>query len=126
MALQILSGVVSDASMADIGLIEVEYDDTTTSTTTIELFIPSVIAKRPWDGALVTFMRDSEYNPNTGVFISFDDFGPTFINELPAPTLQEHTHKLFSQPTLSKMLPNITDPKMKQDMVNQTTGEVIK
>ena len=126
MALQILSGVVSDASMADVGLIEVEYDDTTTSTTTIELFIPSVMAKRPWDGALVTFMRDSDYNPNTGVFISFDDFGPIFINELPAPTLQEHTHKLFSQPTLSKMLPNITDPKMKQDMVNQTTGEVIK
>ena len=126
MALQILSGAVSDASMTDMGLIEVEYDDPTIGATTIELFIPSVIAKRPWDGALVTFMRDSDYNPNTGVFISFDDFGPIFINELPAPTLQEHTHKLFSQPTLSKMLPNITDPKMKQDMVNQTTGEVIK
>ena len=126
MALQILSGVVSDASMADVGLIEVEYDDTTTSTATIELFIPSVIAKRPWDGALVTFMRDSDYNPNTGVFISFDDFGPVFIDELPAPKLQEHTHKLFSQPTLSKMLPNITDPNMKQDMIDQTTGEVIK
>ena len=126
MALQVLSGVVSDASMADVGLIEVEYDDTTTSTATIELFLPSVMAKRPWDGALVTFMRDSDYNPNTGVFISFDDFGPIFMNELPTPALQEHTHKLFSQPTLSKMLPNITDPKMKQDMVNQTTGEVIK
>ena len=126
MAIQVLSGVVSDASMADVGLIEVEYDDTTTSTATIELFLPSVMAKRPWDGALVTFMRDSDYNPNTGVFISFDDFGPIFMNELPTPALQEHTHKLFSQPTLSKMLPNITDPKMKQDMVNQTTGEVIK
>lgn len=126
MAVQVLSGMVSNASMVDMGYIEVEYDDPTTGTETIELFIPSVIAKRPWEGALVTFMRDSEYNPNTGVFISFDDFGPVFIDELPAPTLQEHTHKLFSQPTLSKMLPNITDPKMKQDMVNQTTGEVIK
>ena len=127
MALQILSGAVSDATTTDAGYIEVEYDDPSTSTTTtIKVFIPSVIAKRPQDGALVTFMRDSEYNPNTGVFISFDDFGPVFIDELPTPTLPEHTHKLFSQPTLSKMLPNITDPKMKQDMINQTTGEVIK
>ncbi len=126
MALQILSGMVSNASMVDIGYMEVEYDDPSTGTETIKVFVPSVIAKRPWGGALVTFMRDSEYNPNTGVFISFDDFGPVFIDELPAPTLQEHTHKLFSQPTLSKMLPNITDPNMKQDMINQTTGEVIK
>ena len=126
MALQILSGAVSDASTTDSGYIEVEYDDPSTGAETIEVFIPSVMAKRPWEGALVTFMRDSEYNPNTGVFISFDDFGPVFIDELPTPTLQEHTHKLFSQPTLSKMLPNITDPKMKQDMIDQTTGEVIK
>ena len=126
MALQILSGMVSNASMADTGYIEVEYDDPNTGTETIEVFIQSVMAKRPWGGALVTFMRDSDYNPNTGVFISFDDFGPIFMDELPTPTLQEHTHKLFSQPTLNKMLPNITDPKMKQDMVNQTTGEVIK
>ena len=126
MALQILSGAVSDASTTDSGYIEVEYDDPSTGAETIEVFIPSVMAKRPWEGALVTFMRDSEYNPNTGVFISFDDFGPVFIDELPTPTLQEHTHKLFSQPTLNKMLPNITDPKMKQDMVNQTTGEVLK
>ena len=126
MAVQVLSGMVSNASMVDMGYIEVEYDDPTTGTETIEVFIPSVIAKRPWGGALITFMRDSEYNPNTGVFISFDDFGPIFIDELPTPTLQEHTHKLFSQPTLNKMLPNITDPKMKQDMINQTTGEVIK
>ena len=126
MALQILSGAISDATTTDIGYVEVEYDDPSTGPETIEVFIPSVMAKRPWEGALVTFMRDSEYNPNTGVFISFDDFGPVFIDELPTPTLQEHTHKLFSQPTLSKMLPNITDPKMKQDMVNQTTGEVIK
>lgn len=126
MALQILSGMVSNASMIDMGYMEVEYDDPTTGTETIEVFIPSVMVKRPWGGALITFMRDSEYNPNTGVFISFDDFGPIFMDELPAPTLQEHTHKLFSQPTLSKMLPNITDPKMKQDMIDQTTGEVIK
>ena len=126
MALQILSCMVSDATTTDVGYIEVEYDDPSIGTTTIKVFIPSVMAKRPWEGALVTFMRDSEYNPNTGVFISFDDFGPVFINELPAPKLQEHTHKLFSQPTLSKMLPNITDPKMKQDMIDQTTGEVIK
>lgn len=126
MALQILSGMVSNASMVDMGYMEVEYDDPSTGTETMEVFIPSVMSKRPWGGALVTFMRDSDYNPNTGVFISFDDFGPVFMDELPTPTLQEHTHKLFSQPTLSKMLPNITDPKMKQDMINQTTGEVIK
>ena len=126
MALQILSGAISDATTTDMGYVEVEYDDPSIGTSTIGVYIPSVMAKRPWEGALVTFMRDSEYNPNTGVFISFDDFGPIFIDELPTPTLQEHTHKLFSQPTLSKMLPNITDPKMKQDMINQTTGEVIK
>ena len=126
MAVQILSGMVSNASMVDMGYIEVEYDDPTDGTTAMDIFIPSVMAKRPWDGALVTFMRYSDYNTNIGIFISFDDFGPIFMDELPAPTLQEHTHKLFSQPTLSKMLPNITDPKMKQDMIDQTTGEVIK
>ena len=126
MALQILSGTVSDATTADSGFIEVEYDDPTDGTTAMNIFIPSVMAKRPWDGALVTFMRYSDYDTNIGVFISFDDFGPIFVDELPTPTLPEHTHKLFSQPTLSKMLPNITDPKMKQDMINQTTGEVIK
>lgn len=126
MALQILSGMVSNANPIDRGHLEVEYDDPNTGTETMDVFVPSVMATRPWGGAIVTFMRDSEHNPNTGIFINFEDFEPVFMDELPTPTLQEHTHKLFSQPTLSKMLPNITDPKMKQDMLNQTTGEVIK
>lgn len=126
MALQVLSGVVSDIDLVEKGHLEVEYDDPNTGIELMDIYMPSVMPTRPWGGEIVTFIRDSDHNPNTGIFINFEDFEPVFMDELPAPALQEHTHKLFSQPTLSKMLPNITDPKMKQDMINQTTGEVIK
>ena len=124
MALQILEGVI-DANEEFVDTdVKVHYTDTAGDEQTVYANMPT-ITKYPRDSYASAFVKFI-YDPDTGnaVIIWIDD---DWDNLQSIETkLQEHTHKLFSQPTLSKMLPNITDPKMKQDMVNQTTGEVIK
>lgn len=124
MALQVLSGVI-DANEEFVDTdVEVHYTDSVGDEQIVYANMPT-ITKYPRDSYASAFVK-FVYDPDTGnaVIIWIDD---DWDNLQSIETkLQEHTHKLFSQPTLSKMLPNITDPKMKQDMVNQTTGEVIK
>lgn len=128
MALQILDGFITDAASMDYGYVSVEYTDPDGGTSqTAFVYLPAVMYSALSEGEQILFAIDPQGNHhNWGIFINYYESTPTILDELPAPPLQEHTHKLFSQPTLSKMLPNITDPKMKQDMIDQTTGEVIK
>ena len=124
MALQVLSGTIdANEEFVDTDVV-VHYTDTAGDEQTVYANMPTITKypRESYGSAFVKFV----YDPDTGnaVIIWIDD---DWDNLQSIETkLQEHTHKLFSQPTLSKMLPNITDPKMKQDMVNQTTGEVIK
>lgn len=124
MALQVLSGTI-DANEEFVDTdVEVHYTDTAGDEQIVYANMPT-ITKYPRDSYASAFVK-FVYDTDTGnaVIIWIDD---DWDNLQSIETkLQEHTHKLFSQPTLSKMLPNITDPKMKQDMINQTTGEVIK
>lgn len=124
MAVQVLSGVIDaneDFTNTDV---EVHYTDSVGDEQIVYANMPT-ITKYPRESYASAFVK-FVYDPDTGnaVIIWIDDYNVNI--ESIETALQEHTHKLFSQPTLSKMLPNITDPKMKQDMVNQTTGEVIK
>lgn len=124
MALQVLSGVIdANEDFVDTD-VEVHYTDGAGDEQIVYANMPTITKypRESYGSAVVKFV----YDPDTGnaVIIWIDD---DWDNLQSIETkLQEHTHKLFSQPTLNKMLPNITDPKMKQDMVNQTTGEVIK
>ena len=124
MAAQLLSGTIdANEDFVDTD-VEVHYTDSAGGEQTVYANMPTITKypRESYTNAFVKFV----YDPDTGnaVIIWIDD---DWDNLQSIETkLQEHTHKLFSQPTLSKMLPNITDPKMKQDMVNQTTGEVIK
>ena len=124
MALQVLSGTIdANEEFVDTDVV-VHYTDTAGDEQTVYANMPTITKypRESYGSAFVKFV----YDPDTGnaVIIWIDD---DWDNLQSIETkLQEHTHKLFSQPTLSKMLPNITDPKMKQDMINQTTGEVIK
>ena len=124
MALQVLSGTIdANEEFVDTDVV-VHYTDTAGDEQTVYANMPTITKypRESYGSAFVKFV----YDPDTGnaVIIWIDD---DWDNLQSIETkLQEHTHKLFSQPTLSKMLPNITDPNMKQDRVNQTTGEVIK
>ena len=124
MAIQVLSGTIdANEDFVDTD-VEVHYTDSAGDDQIVYANMPT-ITKYPRDSYASAFVK-FVYDPDTGnaVIIWIDD---DWDNLQSIETkLQEHTHKLFSQPTLSKMLPNITDPNMKQDMVNQTTGEVIK
>ena len=124
MAIQVLSGVIdANEDFVDTD-VEVHYTDSAGDDQIVYANMPT-ITKYPRDSYASAFVK-FVYDTDTGnaVIIWIDD---DWDNLQSIETkLQEHTHKLFSQPTLSKMLPNITDPKMKQDMINQTTGEVIK
>lgn len=124
MAVQILSGTI-DANEEFVDTdVTVHYTDDAGDEQTVYADMPA-ITKYPRESYANAFVK-FVYDPDTGnaVIIWIDD---DWDNLQSIETkLQEHTHKLFSQPTLSKMLPNITDPKMKQDMIDQTTGEVIK
>lgn len=124
MALQILSGTI-DANEEFVDTdVKVHYTDGAGDDKIVYANMPT-ITKYPRDSYASAFVK-FVYDPDTGnaVIIWIDD---DWDNLQSIETkLQEHTHKLFSQPTLSKMLPNITDPKMKQDMIDQTTGEVLK
>ena len=124
MALQIFSGTI-DANEEFVDTdVKVHYTDGAGDEQIVYANMPT-ITKYPRESYASAFVK-FVYDPDTGnaVIIWLDD---DWDNLQSIETkLQEHTHKLFSQPTLSKMLPNITDPNMKQDMVNQTTGEVIK
>ena len=124
MAIQVLSGVIdANEEFVDTDVV-VHYTDQNGDEQTVYANMPT-ITKYPRDSYASAFVK-FVYDTDTGnaVIIWIDD---DWDNLQSIETkLQEHTHKLFSQPTLSKMLPNITDPNMKQDMVNQTTGEVIK
>ena len=124
MALQVLSGTIdANEDFVDTD-VEVHYTDPNGDEQIVYANMPT-ITKYPRESYANAFVK-FVYDPDTGnaVIIWIDD---DIVDIQSIETkLQEHTHKLFSQPTLSKMLPNITDPKMKQDMINQTTGEVIK
>ena len=124
MALQVLSGTIdANEEFVDTDVV-VHYTDTAGDEQTVYANMPT-ITKYPRESYASAFVK-FVYDPDTGnaVIIWIDD---DWDNLQSIETkLQEHTHKLFSQSTLSKMLPNITDPNMKQDMINQTTGEVIK
>ena len=124
MAVQVLSGTIdANEDFVDTD-VEVHYTDPNGDEQTVYANMPT-ITKYPRESYASAFVK-FVYDPDTGnaVIIWIDDDNVNI--ESIETKLQEHTHKLFSQPTLSKMLPNITDPKMKQDMINQTTGEVIK
>ena len=124
MALQILSGTI-DANEEFVDTdVKVHYTNDAGDEQTVYANMPT-ITKYPRESYASAFVK-FVYDPDVGnaVIIWIDD---DWDNLQSIETkLQEHTHKLFSQPTLSKMLPNITNPKMKQDMIDQTTGEVIK
>lgn len=124
MAVQVLSGVIdANEDFVDTD-VEVHYTDQNGDEQIVYANMPTITKypRESYGSAFVKFV----YDPDTGnaVIIWIDDDNVNI--ESIETTLNEHTHKLFSQPTLSKMLPNITDPNMKQDMINQTTGEVIK
>ncbi len=124
MAVQVLSGTIDsneDFSSTDV---EVHYTDPNGDEQTVYANMPAITKypRESYAGAFVKFVHDLDTGNAVIIWIDDDNVNLQSIET----TLNEHTHKLFSQPTLSKMLPNITDPKMKQDMVNQTTGEVIK
>ena len=124
MAVQVLSGTI-DAHEDFVNTdVEVHYTDGAGDEQIVYADMPT-ITKYPRESYASAFVKFI-YDPDTGnaVIIWIDDDRVNI--ESIETSLQEHTHKLFSQPTLSKMLPNITDPKMKQDMIDQTTGEVIK
>ena len=124
MALQILSGTI-DAYEEFVGIdVEVHYTDTAGDEQTVYANMPTITKypRESYASAFVKFVYDSDTGNAVIIWID-DDWDNLQSIET---KLQEHTHKLFSQPTLNKMLPNITDPNMKQDMANQTTGEVIK
>ena len=125
MALQILEGEIDANETFTGATVKVYYTDQNGDEQTVYAYMQA-ITTYPRDGytsATVKFVYDP-VDGGDAVIIWLDDaLGNLKSIET---TLQKHTHKLFSQPTLSKMLPNITDPKMKQDMINQTTGEVIK
>ena len=124
MAVQVLSGTIdANEDFADTDM-EVHYTDHAGGEQIVYANMPT-ITKYPRESYASAFVK-FVYDPDTGnaVIIWIDDDNVNI--ESIETKLQKHTHKLFSQPTLSKMLPNITDPKMKQDMANQTTGEVIK
>lgn len=124
MALQILEGKI-DENEEFVGIdVKVNYTDQNGDKHAVYASMPT-ITKYPrenYASAFVKFVYDPDTDNAVIIWIE-DDWDNLQSIET---KLQEHTHKLFSQQTLSKMLPNITDPKMKQDMVNQTTGEVIK
>ena len=124
MAVQVLSGTIDPYEDFVDTYVEVHYTDQNGDEQTVYADMPT-ITKYPRESYASAFVKVI-YDTDTGnaVIIWIDDDNVNI--ESIETKLQEHTHKLFSQPTLSKMLPNITDPNMKQDMVNQTTGEVIK
>ena len=124
MALQVLSGTI-DANEEFVDTdVEVHYTDTAGYEQTVYANMPTITKyqRESYASAFVKFVYDTDTGNAVIIWIDDDWDNLQSIEK----KLQEHTHKLFSQPTLSKMLPNITDPNMKQDMVNQTTGEVIK
>ena len=124
MAVQLLSGTIdANEDFVDTD-VEVHYTDSAGDEQIVYANMPT-ITKYPRESYANAFVK-FVYDPDTGnaVIIWIDDDNVNI--ESIETKLQEHTHKLFSQPTLNKMLPNITDPKMKQDMIDQTTGEVIK
>ena len=124
MALQVLSGVIdANEDFVDTD-VEVHYTDTAGDEQIVYANMPTITKypRESYGSAFVKFVYDTDTGNAVIIWID-DDWDNLQSIET---KLQEHTHKLFSQPTLSKMLPNITDPKMKQDMINQTTGEVIK
>ena len=124
MALQVLSGTIdANEEFVDTDVV-VHYTDTVGDEQTVYANMPTITKypRESYGSAFVKFVYDTDTGNAVIIWID-DDWDNLQSIET---KLQEHTHKLFSQPTLSKMLPNITDPNMKQDMVNQTTGEVIK
>ena len=124
MAVQVLSGVIdANEDFVDID-VEVHYTDLNGYEQIVYANMPTITKypRESYASASVKVVYDSDTGNAVIIWIDDDNINLQSIET----TLNEHTHKLFSQPTLSKMLPNITDPKMKQDMVNQTTGEVIK
>lgn len=124
MAVHVLSGVIdANEDFADTD-IEVHYTDQNGDEQIVYANMPNITKypRESYASAFVKFVYDTD--TGNAVIIWIDDANANLQSI--ETTLNEHTHKLFSQPTLSKMLPNITDPNMKQDMVNQTTGEVIK
>ena len=124
MALQILSGTI-DANEEFVDTdVKVHYTDDAGDEQMVYATMPTITKypRESYASAYVKFIYDPDVGNAVIIWIDDDNVNLQSIET----TLQEHTHKLFSQPTLSKMLPNITDPKMKQDMIDQTTGEVIK
>ena len=124
MAIQVLSGVIdANEDFVDTD-VEVHYTDSAGDEQIVYANMPTITKypRETYASAFVKFVYDTDTGNAVIIWID-DDWDNLQSIET---KLQEHTHKLFSQPTLSKMLPNITDPKMKQDMINQTTGEVVK
>ena len=124
MTLHVLSGVIdANEDFVDTD-VEVHYTDSAGDDQIVYANMPTITKypRETYASAFVKFVYDTDTGNAVIIWID-DDWDNLQSIET---KLQEHTHKLFSQPTLSKMLPNITDPNMKQDMVNQTTGEVIK
>ena len=124
MAVQVLSGTIDPHEDFVDTDVEVRYTDDVGDEQIVYANMPTITKypRESYASAFVKFIYDSDTGNAVIIWIDDDNVNIESIET----KLQEHTHKLFSQPTLSKMLPNITDPKMKQDMINQTTGEVIK
>ena len=126
MALQILNGVIDAYETFESVTVKVYYKDPFDGDKRIvyaNMPAMTVYPREDYASADVKFVYDP-VDGGDAVIIWIDD-DRADLQSIKT-TLQEHTHKLFSRPTLNKMLPNITDPKMKQDMIDQTTGEVIQ
>lgn len=126
MSLNILEGTITDVESIAFGYIEAEYvDPDGGATATAIIHLPDVMYTRPEIDNIILFALDPQGNyHNWGIFIGFLDQEPTFLDELKPSTIPQHTHQLFSDSTLDKMLPNMPE-SMHQDMIEQTTGEVL-
>lgn len=127
MPMNILEGTITDVESIALGYIEAEYVDPDGGTiATAIIHLPDVMHTRPEIDNIILFALDPQGNHhNWGIFIGFLDQEPTFLDELAPSTIPQHTHQLFSDSTLDKMLPNMPE-SMHQDMIEQTTGEVIQ
>lgn len=123
MPMNILEGTITDVESIEFGYIQAEYvDPDSGAIATVVVHLPNVMYTRPETDDIILFALDPQGNHHDwGIFIGFLDQEPTFLDELEPP---QHTHQLFSDSTLDKMLSNMPE-SMHQDMIEQTTGEVL-
>ena len=127
MSMNVLDGTITDVGTIASGYIRAEYEDPDSgAVATALVYLPDVMSTRPEIDNIILFALDPRGVPRgRGIFVGFLYQEPTFLDELEPSTIPQHTHQLFSDSTLDKMLPNMP-ASMHQDMIEQTTGEVLQ